>query len=193
MKNEKKFKEFMAILGEIHDKKISPLLMELYWKTLLPYTDEQCERVFVELSQLGRFFPKPAEFIEILQGKAQEVAVMKWLLVKKTIKQYGTYQSVAFEDKTINAVIEAMGGWISLGEMLETDEKWKGKEFERLYLILSKHPGDGTRYLIGSIDLSNQANGYASQINPIVINDGTVGKLLVNDYDSNAQDMPQVR
>lgn len=169
MKNHGKFKEFMATLGEIHDKTISPLLMELYWKILSPYTDEQCDKAFKELIYSAKFFPKPPEFIDLLQGRTQDVAALRWVEVVKALKKIGAYESVTFTDAAINSTIEAMGGWIRLGDMLEDDEKWKGKEFERLYSIFSQRGGSHPGYLIGINDLSNQARGYGKEIKPIVI------------------------
>jgi hypothetical protein len=69
MKNEIKFKEYMTMLCELHDKILSDMMKDLYWKVLEPFTDEECERAFKELIYSTRFFPKPVDLIEILQGK----------------------------------------------------------------------------------------------------------------------------
>ena len=69
MKNEVKFKEYMATLCELYDRQISKLLTDLYWKILEPFTDEQCEEAFKEIISSCRFFPKPADFREVILGK----------------------------------------------------------------------------------------------------------------------------
>ena len=63
MKNETKFKEYMAMMCELHDRTVSKLLTDLYWKVLEAYTDEQCEAAFKELIYSSKFFPKPADFV----------------------------------------------------------------------------------------------------------------------------------
>ena len=41
MKNEKMFKEWMSLFGEMFDKEISDLLKTAYWKVFEPFSDEQ--------------------------------------------------------------------------------------------------------------------------------------------------------
>jgi hypothetical protein len=159
MKNEVKFQEYMTALGEIHGKIISGLLSDVYWKTLLPFDDEECEKAFKDLIFTAKFFPKPADFLDLLRGKKQDQAALAWVEVVKAVKHIGPYQSVSFSDPAINSTIDAMGGWIRLGDMHEIEEKWKAKEFERLYPIMvqrGKHPVK----LIGIFERDNGANGY---------------------------------
>ncbi len=169
MKNFTRFQEQMMLIGEVHGRQISQPLLDLYWKVLEPFPDEQCEIAFKRVLLDGRFFPKPVDFLEVLQGRTQDVAALRWVEVVKALKKIGAYESVTFTDAAINSTIEAMGGWIRLGDMLEDDEKWKGKEFERLYSIFSQRGGSHPGYLIGINDLSSQARGYGKEIKPIVI------------------------
>jgi len=78
---------------------------------------------------------------------------------------------VRFDDPVIHAVIEAMGGWVRLaGDMKADEEKWKQKEFERLYQVLSKNPRDNVpSYLPGLCEIQNAANGYDITSNPVMI------------------------
>ena len=162
MKDEVKFKEYLTALCEIHDKTISPLLTSIYWKVLEPFNDEDCEKVFKSLIYETRFFPKPSEFIEALRVKSSDQATMAWIDVLETVKRVGQYQSVKFSDPVIHGVIEAMGGWIKLaGDMTVDEEKWKQKEFEKLYEILARNPRDkNPEYLPGLCEVQNAANGY---------------------------------
>lgn len=173
MKDETKFKEFLTALCEIHDKNMSQLLTRLYWETLSPFDDEACESAFKELIFTAKFFPKPAEFMELLRGKKQDIAAIAWVEVVKTLKHTGTYESVQFADPVIHSVIDAMGGWIKLGEMVEDEEKWRAKEFERLYSIMD-HRGNHPQYLIGICERDNGANGFEHERKPVLI--GSPGK-----------------
>lgn len=171
MRDETKFKEYLTALCEIHDKQISPLLASLYWKVLEPFTDEECEKAFKALIYKSRFFPKPVEFIETIKGTTGDRATTAWLEVLETVARVGHYQSVRFDDPVIHAVIEAMGGWVRLaGDMKADEEKWKQKEFERLYGIFIRNPRDKhPQYLPGLCEITNAAEGYNVINKPIAI------------------------
>jgi len=162
MKNEIKFREYMATLGELFDKPITPLLTSLYWKTLEPFTDEECEGAIEEILLSAKFFPKPAEFMERLRGKEQDKATVAWIKLVDGIRSKGPYRSVKFDDPVIHAVIEFMGGWPSTGDWLEDEMKWKQREFERLYGIMQGQR-NYPKYLSGIVEMMNNANGYEIQ------------------------------
>ena len=155
MKNEIKFKEYMTMLCELHDKILSDMMKDLYWKVLEPFTDEQCEKAFQEILLSSRFFPKPVDFVEILRGKKTDQATMAWLEVLGAVKSIGNYQSVKFSNTVIHSVINAMGGWPELCLMENDDVKWKQKEFERLYEVLSERGGKHPEYLPGTHESNN--------------------------------------
>ena len=160
MRDEIKFKEYLTALCELHDKTISKLLTDLYWKILEPFTDEECEAAFKELIYSSRFFPKPAEFREILCGKKEHQATAAWIEVLNAVARIGNYKSVKFSDPVIHSVIKVMGGWPQLCTMESKDEKWKQKEFERLYEVISSWKGNHTEYLPGTHEMENNRLGH---------------------------------
>ena len=160
MKNKKSFIKYMATLAVIFDKELTDALAEVYWQVLEPFSDEDCDKAFQKVMATSRFWPKPADFLEVLQGTEEEKAVNAWIEVDRAMKRIGTYSSVTFKDHVIHSVIETMGGWISLGETCSSEWKWKQKEFERLYTFMEKradHPG----HLPGLIEIDNQARGFS--------------------------------
>jgi len=165
MKDQIKFKEYMATLCELHDRTLSVMLTDLYWKVLEPFTDQQCESAFKEIIYSSRFFPKPADFIETLQGTKKNKATASWLVVLESVKRIGNYQSVKFADQVIHSVVQAMGGWPELCMMENDDVKWKQKEFERLYEVISMRGGSHPDYLPGTTELSNSSRGFDSENN----------------------------
>ena len=171
MKDEIKFKEYLATLCEIHDRTMSKMLTDLYWKVLEPFNNEDCENAFREIIYTGRFFPKPADFTELLHGNKKNQATLAWLQVLETVKRVGDYRSVKFSNPVIHSVIESMGGWVRLaGDMQAAEEKWKQKEFERLYEVISQNPrGKHPEYLAGKCEIANGANGYAVKPDIIMI------------------------
>lgn len=169
MKNERLFREYMVALSEVHGKVISALLHSIYWKTLEPYTDEECEQAFKELTLSSRFFPKPADFIEVLRGKADDQATRAWIMAIETVRRVGPYQSIRFADPVIHGVLKFMGGWSAAGDWSKDELKWKQKEFERLYAIMAKG-GNHPDYLPGVHEIDNAANGY--EVKPEVVRIG---------------------
>lgn len=162
MQDEIKFKEYMSMLCELYDKRMTQLLTNLYWKVLETFTDEQCEGAFKEIIYSSKFFPKPADFIEILRGKKGDQAVEAWITVLNAIKRIGNYESVKFSDPVIHSVLQVMGGWDHLASTLTTDEeKWKQKEFERLYVVMERR-GNHPVYLPGTCEMQNGAQQIAA-------------------------------
>jgi hypothetical protein len=174
MKNEIKFKEYMATLCELHDRTMSKLLTDLYWKVLEPFTNEQCEEAFKEIIYSNKFFPKPADFREVLLGKKSNKATEAWLEVLNAVARIGNYQSIKFDDSAIHSVIQAMGGWPQLCMMESTEEKWKQKEFERLYEVIAGRGGKHPDYLPGTTEMENHKLGH--EVHPEIIEIGFKNK-----------------
>jgi len=163
MKNEIKFKEYMTLICELHDRVLSNMMKDLYWKVFEPFTDEQCEAAFKEIIYSSKFFPKPADFIEVLQGKKANRATGAWIDVLDSVKRIGNYSSVKFSDPVIHSVVTAMGGWPELCMMTNDEVKWKQKEFERLYEVIGAREGKHPDYLPGTTELENFRTGFETQ------------------------------
>src|SRR3990167_4598232 len=58
-----------------------------------------------------RFFPKPAEVRELLEGSVEDRAREAWRRVLGALEHVGTYESVDFGDPLIHGVVEALGAW----------------------------------------------------------------------------------
>ena len=155
MNDKIRFKELLTAVCELHDKKLSKTLADIYWESLTQFTDEQCEKAFKELILTSRFFPKPADFMEILKGKKEHNATIAWIEVLNAVKRIGNYESVKFSDPVIHSVLNVMGGWDQLAATMTTDEeKWKQKEFEKLYQVMERR-GDHPKYLMGYNEMQN--------------------------------------
>lgn len=160
MKDKEKFKGFMLLIGERENREISDALLDGYWETLKPFSDEQCDKAFKKVWNNTRFFPKPEDFLEHLQGGIPHM--LAWKTAFTTVKKIGPYDSVKFSDPVINLVIELMGGWPAFC-MMETEEiKWKQIEFSKIYKGVCQN-GKGPRHLPGvheQTNLRTQKIGY---------------------------------
>jgi hypothetical protein len=170
MQNFNKFAKIITALAETYERDLSKELIKLYWNVLNKYTDEQFEIGVTRLlnDRTLQKFPKPAEIIRYIEGRSdtdhltlEEQAEIAWQQVTKAMSDYGAWQSVVFEDRTIMGIIEnSLGGWRDLC-MLEIDKLvWKQKEFVKQYCIDKKAGRDrGVDRLIGHLELGNSENG----------------------------------
>jgi hypothetical protein len=177
MKNERMFKEYMTALSELHGKELSALLNSLYWKTLEPFTDQECEQAFKELIFSAKFFPKPADFLEILKGKDEDQGTRAWIKVIENMRRVGPWESVQFDDPVIHSVLKFMGGWSAIDDWKPSELKWKQKEFERLYVIMSKGK-DHPQYLPGMHETENGSEGR--NIVKIGYDEGQGGRVYIH-------------
>jgi len=177
MENATLFKNYMTLLGEIHGKAISDTLKTAYWEILEEYTDDQCHRAFDVAIKTCKFFPKPAELIEFIEGPSNNKATEAWIKVDQAVKRVGNYASVRFDDPAIHSCIEVMGGWEALGQTSAHEWKWKQKEFEKLYSIMSRrqeHPD----VLLGLCDRQNITMGFRKAPENIVQIGGSKDDLV---------------
>ncbi|NPU82986.1 MAG: hypothetical protein HPY65_00750 [Syntrophaceae bacterium] len=176
MKNDRLFKSYMLAMGEVFNKQLTPLLHSLYWKALEPFSDEDCERAFKDLIFTSKFFPKPVEFVELLQGKKEDQATRAWIKVVEAVRRIGSYSSVRFDDPVIHSVFKFWGGWGVTATWKDADLKWKGLEFEKLYRVMSAG-GNHPEYLPGSHEIENGARGYDAKLGIVEIGGGA--RLLI--------------
>ena len=114
----------------------------------------------------------PAEIRESGCGSLDDKALIAYDAFTKGKSATGAYDSIAFEDKTIHAVIMAMGGWCgNEGVCMITEEEWKFKrrEFLDLYKAISRNSGrEIPEKLIGLGEHScNQNELWAKHMPPL--------------------------
>ena len=187
MKNKVMVGEYISMLAEIFDKEVTKSLLRIYETILEPYPDMECKSAFEKAIATCKFFPKPAEILEFLQGSESDKATEAWLQVTEAVKSIGNYQSVKFIDPVIHSCIEAMGGWEELGKITNDEWKWKRKEFETLYPIMSRrreHP----KMLLGACDRENIGRGFQEAAKPVLIGGAKDGLLQLPDAEWSESD-----
>lgn len=162
MKNRKLFAEYVALMGEVFEKEITEAIRNLYWRILEPYSDEQAERAFKTVIATRKFFPKPAELLEVLEGTPEDRAQEALEKVLWAVRHVGPYASVTFDDPKIHGAIEAMGGWIAFQDCTMDEWTWRQKDFLRHYAIqTAKGQPD---HLAGLVELANRERGYVEHL-----------------------------
>jgi len=139
MQNIEAFTEMMFALGETFGVEISEFKLKIYKEALGDFSDEQIHKAMVMAIKGLRFFPKPAELIELMEGNPEERAIEAWGLVLEVIKRHGANRSIVFEDPKISHVIEAMGGWPELCRMRVEETGMRCSQFMKMYRACPPH------------------------------------------------------
>lgn len=137
-----------------------------YYEILVPYGREAVLSAIRQAAGRCKFFPKPAELIEIItggKGGGQDSAVA-WQVVVRALEDIGAYSNVEFSDGAVAAAIEGLGGWVDLCRMSYDDLSLQRipARFAALYAEAVRHgrhlePGR----LCGSLDRDNAARGFS--------------------------------
>lgn len=173
-----RFLKYMHRIAELFDRELSESVISLYWEALKDNSDQDIMKAFNLAVKSCKFFPKPAELIEFIEGDNKDQGLLAWEKVYKAIRSVGSYQSVRFDDQAIHSCIELMGGWPMLCQSRVDEMKWKQKEFEALYKVMVKR-GDHKPCLPGIAELQNGAKGYGIQP-PVFIGERGEVKQLKN-------------
>ena len=170
MKSEdfEKFQQGLTGVYAFYDKEINDFALDLWWNSLkqfdLPAIIQAFNRHVVN-TESGKWLPKPADIIRMLQGSTQDVALIAWAKVDKAVRHKGTYVDVVFDDPVIHRVLHDMGGWIALGQKNEDEWPFVAREFENRYRGFRERSEipEYPSVLIGIANAHNRSKGHALQ------------------------------
>ncbi|MFZ9077492.1 MAG: DUF6475 domain-containing protein [Alphaproteobacteria bacterium] len=144
-----RFAAVIEQLGVIYGKEIDELLLRSYWDVLGEQDVNQTSMRAKRHAQVSRFFPKPSE---LMQEATNCKAMKAWTHASEVAEKIGSYRSIDFEDRVINAVIRYMGGWPKFCAIESNDESWRRKEFLEAYELLAEDSEIETTALIAPLD-----------------------------------------
>lgn len=172
---EIRFQEVFSVIAELYDKNPSTFLFDIWFNALERFEIDSIERAFnihAQTPETGRFMPKPADIIQIIEGSSKDVAYSAWTKIKKAVGMVGSYQTVVFDDPIIHRVLQDMGGWIRICSLPEKDLPFSKNEFLNRYKGF-KQQGETPEYppkLIGITEGENRVGGFTDQIpEPVLI------------------------
>lgn len=168
MKNQAVFKAIFAGLCETFGREATESLGRIYWAILSRYEDAEVEAAVMRGLRKWRFFPRPAEIVEEIEGSPETRAWLAWETFEAAKARIGAVRSVLFEDPVIPAVVDLLGGWREEGvfSWLASEYAFRRQEFIRAYVALSADPPARSRPLIGWADADNAARGHMSHVKP---------------------------
>jgi len=158
------FASFMAEMGEYYQKEIPNALTELYWQDLKAFDKRAIEQAFCihrTMPQRGDFMPRPSHLIALIQGDPETRALQAWSKVLTAVRRVGVYDSVAFDDALIHAVLSDMGGWVAFCHTQQDTLSYVTHHFIKCYSAYARQaPLHYPAYLSGLIEQQNRFQGF---------------------------------
>jgi len=189
MLNKEKFIQLLTGLCEMYSKPMSEFILDIYYETLKNYTYEQVNSAMVNIVKTNKYntLPKPAEFIEWIEGSKEDKAYLAWTLAHKAIKEHGYYNTVEFEDPVISHVIQELGGWLLFSDIKKEELPFWEKRFREFYKVIEKRGVKEPVKLMGFIEAKNRETGYNDKIPaPVKIGFEEYKELTVTKGENNA-------
>jgi hypothetical protein len=157
------FAGLMALLAEIFDKDINAQRVEIYFRALAPWPIEQIAAAVDEAVRRLKFFPKPAELIELIEGSPEDQAEHAWQQIWLALTRGGTYRSLYCEDVILAEVIRRLyGSWTDTWNIPRPEHDPPGhqghhRNFVSAYRDLARRPQPWDAYLTGRLEAENLA------------------------------------
>lgn len=130
------FRDGLAGVYSFYDKELTQFATDVWWTALKDFDLNAVTDAFGKHllnTESGKWIPKPADIIRMLQGSTKDSALVAWSKVDKAVRHVGCYSDVVFDDPIIHRVINDMGGWIQFGTKTEDEWPFVAKEFENRY------------------------------------------------------------
>jgi hypothetical protein len=157
------FAGLMALLAEIFDKDINAQRVEIYFRALASWPIEQIAAAVDEAVRRLKFFPKPAELIELIEGSPDDQAEHAWGQFWLAVTRSGTYQSLHCEDDVLAEVVRRLyGSWTEAGNIPRPEydppaHQIHHKNFAATYRDLARQRQRWDPYLVGKFEAENLA------------------------------------
>jgi hypothetical protein len=158
--NHKEFSTIFGIFSEYFGAQPSEGLSEVYFQAFKAWDFKDfktaCQNVMKGRKYNG--LPKIVEVEEGLYGKIEDAAAIAWQSLMNTLREYGYWDSVIFEDGSIGRSIEAMGGWITVSGWSVEEWRMRRKEFEALYMANLRRGNNDPVKMTGIFEIQNGEN-----------------------------------
>lgn len=139
-------------LSEVFRTPLSPAAQQLYFEALQDLDVAPVLAALSTLARTARFFPKPADIRQLVEGDAEARIEQAWLTWRAAARRIGSYRPVVTDDPALaETLIAVFGGWVQACGAEFSPEMWasKRKEFSRTYSVFAARGLTGPRELPG--------------------------------------------
>lgn len=160
-------KAFGALISDalaFYGQTVSAFALTVWWASCQPFELEQVSSALTGHAmdpERGQFPPKPADLVRVLQGTQTDRALIAWGKVFEAMQRVGAWQSVVFDDGLIHAVVEDIGGWVTLCRSTTDELPFVQRRFSDAYRAYARRPS--TTFpgrLPGVAELENRTSGH---------------------------------
>lgn len=121
-RDRQSFAALMLAVGEVYGESVSDARMELYFAALADLDLGTISGAVEAHMRAQKFFPRPSEIREAIDGSAEDRAEVAWTAVRRLVRLRGWINPPMLEDwpdeATRRAAMELYGGWQALCENL---------------------------------------------------------------------------
>lgn len=109
------FAQLMLGIGETYGEPVSDTRMEIYFRALSDLSLDAIRTAANVHVRSQKFFPRPAELREAIEGNMDDRAELAWAHVQNEVRRVGYNGTPSWPDEaTRRAAMELYGGWIRL-------------------------------------------------------------------------------
>jgi len=130
------FGKAMVVTAELYDKHISSGRIAAYFKVMEPYPLDGVLEAMQEHQAKSRWFPLPADLIELMAPTGEQDALFEWSHV---IDQLRDSRRARTDNPCTHRAIQDLGGFIRLGQMPQDQLVWVQKEFVQRYQMYKQY------------------------------------------------------
>ena len=136
----KKFSQDLVLLAEIHGKTVSSAMIGLYFKALESHKPDEVSWAMSTAVKTLKFFPKPAELIEIIESQnptlnIEDRALVVSVRIISHLRTYGATRFPPLDDDPIakDLMTRRWPYHVFASNVSESELKWWQKEFMEAY------------------------------------------------------------
>lgn len=139
--DEQAFINQLMLLSEVFGKEVSKPLARIYFETLAEYSIDQVTHAANKHIKTGKFFPKPVELTDIINGgkpNTQDKALLAWVSIIDAVKRLGPYRTLTLKDRLAMQIVNHVGGYVGLCSLSTKDLEFKKRDFVEAYTTADK-------------------------------------------------------
>lgn len=131
------FASAITSVSAIYNHRLDKGAANIYWHILKDYGINNIKKALyshLKDPENGKFFPKPCDIIQIIDGKPSDKAILAWAKLFKFFSDNTINEKpVIFDDPIIHYCVDVMGGIYKIRSAKLSEEGFKRKEFIDTY------------------------------------------------------------